>query len=73
MRLRHWLMGAAAGILLLLGGLLAGPVASFAAAVSPATPSTTITTPGSGSGSQSGTGTQTTPGAHHPCDQTNGG
>ncbi|HUZ02334.1 MAG TPA: hypothetical protein VMU89_18470 [Thermomicrobiaceae bacterium] len=73
MQLRHWLMGAAAGVLLLLGGLLAGPVASFAAAPTTATPSTTVTTPGAGSTTQPGSGTQTTAGAQHPCDRTNGG
>ena len=71
MNLRHWLLGALAGGLLLVGAVAAGPLSTLAAPAT-GTPAPAISTPSSG-GSQNGTGSQAAPGAKHSCDHANGG
>ncbi|MGA7669372.1 MAG: hypothetical protein WBW04_03070 [Nitrolancea sp.] len=68
MRLRLWLAGVGTGLLLLAGGLLAGPISSFAASSTPTSQSSA--TPQSG-GSAGTSSTPTTNG--HNCDHANSG
>ena len=85
MHLRLWVAGVGMGVLLVLGGLLAGPIESFAASATPTTQQSAATPQAQGTGTstsgqnsatpqtQNSGGTSSTNGTGHNCPQDSSG